>query len=274
MGYESFINHMKRGFKKAYHKSKNVHSIYLTGSYAQRDYIYSISDVDLVIIFTEELDDSEIDYELEKFENVLSIFDLRFDITVKKLQEMKLALNGHSRESSVLLWAIRKIGVLLFGNATLLAQNDPPFSKYLEDIRETPMVFMEKIRETDHLPEMLEYPDFRKIGLGYFNTRETGECSTKTLYSLCSWIATSLFCHETGLYISCGRAAIKSWSPSSESEFHGLSEAIKLMREKWRYRVPNKYEDKEKLLKICQNALRWEREYISFAIKNRNHHIE
>lgn len=263
--YRDFITFLAKGFSEEFRDVPSVHSVYLTGSYASGDLIYGKSDVDLTIVLLDGCGAGERLKIEEKLQRILSIFDLRFDVSYERLKELLDALEERSALSSVTLWIVRKLGMRLYGSPSLESAPDPSIEGYLHDVRLAPLKFMRNIRNIASTPRSFDFPDPDGYGHGYVVLNDDGERTTKRLYSICAWTTNALYSFENRKYISCGREALKIWSPDHIFGFSGLSDAMIKLRDKWSYRVPDQEDEEIELLNICKRTLAWENAYLHFV---------
>jgi hypothetical protein len=237
-----------------------VRGYYVEGSYADGTAV-ATSDIDMRVVFKGNVDFEE----RERFAQVRDYCRLISPYMLDIKPEGEAALF--------------RIGAIRFQQGTLLAHGEDirnaippkPMESYTRDLMHIVYYLFAQVRGNPAtLAFPLDYPDPSGAFFGY-DRREmrardgTVHRGTKDLVTNAVSAATALIALRTGQYVITKRDCITQYRRWINDEWTVLLEAIyEQCRNQWGYLVPEAAADRERLLDLCRQALRFENYFLGF----------
>lgn len=258
-------------------------SFYIIGSYAENYYTKN-SDIDALLILKDNLSKKE----LNKAENILdnlseeSLTDL--DISVISENELYHPKTLNQKIDALL---VKKNSYLFYGKEIKEKIPEIDIDSYINMAVNRPIHFIARVRDNKYLTYPIDYPNKEVFHFGYCNRKilinGKNTPSTKELVVNVGWMATALIALKAKEVVVRKNDCLDKYKLFVNDEWVDfLEDVFAICRDKWEYRIPQKNNDKNKLISICKKTLQFENyfleEYKNFIIsqlkkKDHNNHV-
>lgn len=232
---------------------ERVRSYYITGSYADGTAVPT-SDLDVMIV----LKDSATRDELDK------IFDIADQISL--LSPMFLDLEGIGEDQLLSKgYSLKFASLFIYGDDIRDAIQSPDIDDYVRDcMHNSPIYFMSHVaRRQPVVAFPLDYPDRMAEFYGYDYNPLEDHRDTKVLLAILGHAATAIVALKTRKFVGTKSQCISMYKQYIHDEWTDLlTEVYAICRNAWSYRIPENAEDRRRLRRVCEQALKFENHFL------------
>jgi predicted nucleotidyltransferase len=235
-----------------------IRAYYLHGSFANGSGIET-SDIDLFLVakgkFTAQ--------EREKIQHIMHFGSLfsPFMVEMIALDEDTLLENGHFR--------IKSASKLLWGEDLRANIPEQTLDQYLHMYARFPFIYIaQMLRHSETVTYPLSYPQPTGEFYGYdqqlLPPANVEQHNIKKLVTCVCWITTVLIAWHAGKTVTGKRASVEMYRKYVNDEWTTfIEEMYEWGNEQWHYLIPQKAEERQRLRKLCAQALAFENHYLS-----------
>ena len=258
-----------------------IHSYYLSGSYSDgtavgHDRSPNSSDVDLLIIFRDKIEEPE----EAVFHRLLSaarlISPVPLDANAYSEDDLLQPPQKGASQTTFNNIRIKIASLFIYGEDLRQVLPEVPFSRYILDVIESGVFHLGIPRQSKNLIYPLDVPlvyplgypdpDGEFYGYDLVPPRPGTSPGTRVLVDITTWIATLILALETGRYAGQKSQSIqfcKTYLPDDKRI--QLAITIYDLKGTWGYMVPDAAEERERLQNLCRDTLALENDYLKLC---------
>lgn len=258
-----------------------IRCYYLSGSYGDgtavgHDRSPNSSDVDLLVIFNDKIEEAEETVFHRLLSAVQLISPTPLDANAYSEDDFLQQPRKGATQTSFNNTRIKITSLFIYGEDLRPLLPEVPFSRYVLDVIESGVFHMGIPRQSRNLTYPLDvpliyplaYPDANGEFYGYdaVPARPDTPPGTRVLVDITAWIATLILALETGRYAGQKSQSIQLCKTYlSDDKGTQLATSIYDLKRTWGYTLPDVAEERERLRGLCRDTLALENEYLELC---------